>query len=92
MIGIMSGATREIRPVIIENTIITTPIIPKISNTLQILEPTTLPSDISPCPCNADDNEMRSSGDEVPIPTIVRPITNLDNLARCAIATDDSTK
>ena len=32
MIGIMSGATREIRPVIIENTIITTPIIPKISN------------------------------------------------------------
>ena len=67
-------------------------VIPKISNTLQILEPTTLPSVISPCPCNADDNEMRSSGDEVPIPTIVRPITNLDNLARCAIATDDSTK
>ena len=65
---------------------------PKISRMLQMLEPTTLPSDMSPCPCKAEDTEMSISGEEVPMPTIVRPMMKFDSLARWAIATEDSTR
>ena len=51
-------------------------VIPKIINVLNILDPTTLPMAISALPCIADMKLTTISGDEVPIPTIVRPITN----------------
>ena len=51
-------------------------VIPKIINVLNILDPTMLPMAISALPCIADMKLTTISGDEVPIPTIVRPITN----------------
>lgn len=67
-------------------------VIPKIKSTLHIFDPTMFPIDISPSPCMAEDNDTNNSGDEVPMPTMVRPITKLEIFALCAIATDESTK
>ena len=65
---------------------------PRISRVLQILDPTALPREMSPCPLSADDIEISNSGAEVPIPTIVRPMTKSESLALLAIATYDSTR
>jgi hypothetical protein len=58
-----------------------------ISSTLAILEPTTLPMEISGEPANAACNETRSSGVDVPNPTITMPTIILDIRRRPAMAT-----
>ena len=65
---------------------------PKMSNTLAILEPITLPMAMSPLLLSADDTEMSNSGALVPMPTMVRPMMKLEILARWAMATDESTR
>ena len=64
---------------------------PRISSMLAMLLPTTLPMATSPLPLRAEEMPTNSSGDDVPIPTMVRPMMKLDILARWAIATDEST-
>ena len=65
---------------------------PKMSNTLAILEPSTLPIAMSPLSLSADDTEMNNSGALVPMPTMVKPMMKLEILARWAMATDESTR
>ena len=68
---------------------------PRMSKTLAILEPNTLPMAISPLLgtwLSAEDTETNNSGALVPMPTIVRPIMKLEILARWAMATDESTR
>ena len=59
---------------------------------LAILDPRTLPIAMSPLSVSAEFTDTNSSGALVPIPTIVRPMMKLEILARCAIATDESTR
>ena len=55
---------------------------PIIRNTLAMFEPSTLPMAMSPWPVRALCIETKSSGAEVPIPTMVRPMMKLEILAR----------
>ena len=47
---------------------------------------------MSPLPFNADDTDTNSSGELVPMPTMVKPMMKLEILARWAMATDESTR
>ena len=49
---------------------------PKINNALKIFDPTTLPTEMSEFPSIAPVRLTTSSGQEVPNPTMVSPITN----------------
>ena len=51
-------------------------VMPRISSVLKILEPMTLPMEISAFPCTAPMKLTTISGADVPIPTMVRPMTN----------------
>ena len=64
---------------------------PNISNKLQILLPITFPTDISDAPCSADVVLTNNSGIEVPIDTIVNPITISDIRSFFAIALEPFT-
>ena len=64
---------------------------PRMSSVLQMLEPITLPIAMSPWLVIADDKLMNNSGDEVPMPIIVNPMTKLLRRAFFAIATVEST-
>lgn len=65
---------------------------PSISSMLQMFEPTMLPRARSPAPSIAAETDTNSSGADVPIPTIVKPITKFDIFAFFASATDESTR
>ena len=65
---------------------------PRMRNTLAILEPSTLPIAMSPLSFSADDTDTNSSGELVPMPTMVKPMMKLEILARWAMATDESTR
>ena len=65
---------------------------PRMSRMLAILLPTTLPKATSPLPLRAEEMPTNSSGADVPMPTMVRPMMKFEILARWAIATDESTK
>ena len=64
---------------------------PNIPNTLNILEPTTLPIATSAFPSNAPMKLTTNSGIEVPIPTMAAPITKSDTLYLRAIAAAPAT-
>ena len=66
-------------------------VIPRIIRTLNMLEPTMLPIAISDLPWNAEMKLTTISGAEVPIPTIVRPITNSLRPVFLAMLVDPST-
>ena len=51
---------------------------PNTNPRLKMLDPTTLPTEISPCPCNEAESVTANSGAEVPKATTVRPITISD--------------
>ena len=51
-------------------------VIPRISRVLNMFEPITFPIAISAFPCMEERKLTTISGAEVPIPTIVSPITN----------------
>lgn len=65
--------------------------IPRIQKILKIFEPTIFPTAISLCPFRAETIEVTSSGIDVPIATIVRPMTLSDIPNICAILTAPST-
>ena len=69
-----------------------TSVVAAISAVLQIIEPSALPYDISPCPFIALVTETIVSGSVVPIATIVAPITISDMLKNLAISVAASTK
>ena len=57
---------------------------PTISNTLNILLPTTLPMAMPLLSCNAETKEMKNSGADVPKATTVRPMTIWGTFKRAA--------
>ena len=59
---------------------------PMITNTLNILLPTTLPMASSGLPCNADTMLITSSGADVPNATTVRPTIRSETPQRLAMA------
>ena len=65
---------------------------PRMSRVLKMLDPTTLPMAISAFPCEAPMKLTTISGADVPIPTIVRPITNSLSPKRRATADAPSTR
>lgn len=65
---------------------------PRMTNTLKMLEPTTLPIATSLWPPMADSTLTTSSGVEVPMATIVRPITNSETRKRWASAAEPSVR
>lgn len=65
--------------------------IPRIQKILKIFEPTILPTAISFCPFRAATIDVISSGIDVPMATIVRPITRSETPNNCAILTAPST-
>ena len=65
-----------------------TAVTPRMSRTLKIFEPMTLPMAISALPCKAPMKLTTISGAEVPIPTMVRPMTK--SLIPSRLATDDA--
>ena len=65
---------------------------PKISNVLKMFDPTTFPIAMSALPCTAERKLTTISGVDVPIPTIVRPITNSLNPKRLAMLEEPSTR
>ena len=67
-------------------------VMPRISRVLQIFDPITLPKAMSPLPLRADEMLMNSSGDDVPMPMMVKPMMKLLRCAFLAIATDESTR
>lgn len=67
-------------------------VIPRIRNTLDILEPRTFPIDISVLPPSAASTDTTSSGTLVPTATIVRPIIASDIFHFLASATAPSTR
>ena len=64
---------------------------PKIKPRLNILEPKTLPTAISGLPSNAALIDTANSGAEVPIATIVKPITKSETPNFCASLLAEST-
>ena len=70
---------------------ISSAVMPRMKRTLNMLEPITLPMDISALPCMAPVRLTTSSGQDVPKPTIVRPMTNSLTPAFLAIAEAPST-
>ena len=68
------------------------PVMPRISKVLKMFDPTTLPIAISALPSIAERKLMTISGDEVPIPTIVRPMMNSLSPKRLAIFEEPSTR
>ena len=64
---------------------------PKMSSVLQIFDPMTLPKAISPLPLRAEEMLINNSGDEVPMPIMVKPMIKLLRCAFLAIATEEST-
>ena len=67
-------------------------VIPRIRNTLDILDPRTFPIDISVLPPSAARTDTMSSGTLVPMATIVRPIIASDIFHFLASATAPSTR
>ena len=67
-------------------------VIPSITNVLKIFEPTTFPTAISDSPLNADMKLTTISGVDVPIPTMVSPITNSLRPERRAMLEAPSTR
>ena len=65
---------------------------PRIANTLNILEPTTLPIATSEFPPIAPTVLTTNSGNDVPMPTITAPITKLDTLHFLATTTAPFTR
>ena len=68
-----------------------TAVIPRMKRALNMFEPITLPIAISALPCMAPVRLTTSSGQDVPKPTIVRPMTNSLTPAFLAIAEAPST-
>ena len=66
-------------------------VMPKINKELNILEPATLPMVMSALPLMAANKLTTNSGMDVPMPTIVAPMTNSDRPLRFATATEPST-
>ena len=64
---------------------------PRIIPRLNILDPTTLPTEIDNLPAKAADIETANSGADVPMATTVRPITNWESPNFFAIREADST-
>lgn len=64
---------------------------PIMNNMLNMLEPTTFPTDISNSFFFAESRETASSGREVPIDTTLNAITTVGTDRAWAIATDEST-
>ena len=64
---------------------------PRISSTLNMLDPTMLPIEMSALPFRAPTVLTASSGIDVPIPTTVRPIRNSLRPALRAMAEEPST-
>ena len=64
---------------------------PRIKPRLKILEPITLPIDISVCPVSAALIVTANSGAEVPNATTVSPTTKSDIFKLCAISAAEST-
>ena len=64
---------------------------PRMSRVLNTLEPTTLPTEMSAFPCRAPVRLTTSSGQLVPKPTMVRPMTNSLMPALRAMADEPST-
>ena len=65
---------------------------PRMSSVLKMLEPTTLPMAISALPCAAPMKLTTISGAEVPMPTMVSPMTNSLRPKRRATAEAPSTR
>ena len=66
--------------------------IPRITKTLKMFEPTTLPIATSLLPAAAESTETTSSGIEVPTATIVRPMMNSGTRKRWATAAEPSVR
>ena len=66
-------------------------VMPRMKRVLNIFEPMTLPTDMSALPCRAPVRLTTSSGQDVPKPTTVRPMTNSLTPAFLAIAEAPST-
>ena len=64
---------------------------PKIKPRLKMLDPTTLPIDISVCPVIAALIVTANSGADVPKATTVKPITRSEIFNECAISAAAST-
>ncbi len=67
-------------------------VIPRIRPMLVILEPSALPMDSPPLPCEAATAETTISGAEVPKPTMVRPIISGETPKLRAVAAAPATK
>ena len=65
---------------------------PRISNVFMMLEPTTLPMAMSALPWKAPMKLTTISGAEVPMPTMVRPMTNSLRPKRRAMPEAPSTR
>ena len=65
---------------------------PRIANVLNMFEPTIFPTAISASPLKADMKLTTISGVDVPMPTIVSPITNSLKPERLAILEAPSTR
>ena len=65
---------------------------PRIIIVLKRFDPTMLPTAMSALPCNDDRKLTTISGVEVPIPTIVSPITNSLKPNRFAMLDEPSTR
>ena len=65
---------------------------PRMTKTLKMFDPTTLPIATSLWPPMAESTETTSSGVEVPTATIVRPMMNSGTRKRCATAAEPSVR
>ena len=65
---------------------------PRMTNTLKMLDPTTLPIATSLFPATAESTDTTSSGVEVPTATIVSPMMNSGTRSRLASAAEPSVR